>query len=461
MLAAIGRGIVPVPAATPATTRTEGFARRLRGIVSDCRPALVVTTAAWRGTVRDALGGVHVPGGVYAWPEPGGDTTGPAPAGDGTLMPSPDAPAFLQYTSGSTGAPKGVVISHRALQASCAQAARVYREGPDDVAVTWVPLHHDMGLVTGLLRPLFSGYPSVLMAPEAFARHPGRWLSAITAHGGTLSSAPDFAYALCTRKVTDRELAALDLRTWRVARSAGEVVRAATADRFTARFAAAGLPPRSLCPSYGMAEATLTVTASTPDLPPARLTVRSDALRAGEVAPAAPGEPATVLLSSGTPLPGTEVRVHGSSTGPDGGGPRRRVHPRPGAPRVSGGGAAGPPPAGAPGRCSAPGRPAPRAAARQVGRAAGGRGGRVGEGGGRCGPGRRPEVRGPRGQGEGDRQRAGRDHGRGDHQPAAPDVAAVSAQCGGLRVGEFGAEPCGEPRRRRLRVIIGRHDRGG
>ncbi|MER8187573.1 AMP-binding protein [Kitasatospora sp. NPDC094015] len=323
LLAAIGRGIVPVPAATPATTRSEGFARRLRGIAADCRPALVVTTAAWRGAVRDALGGLHVPGGVYPWPEPvGADADpdpAPTPAGGATCPLSPDAPAFLQYTSGSTGAPKGVVVSHRALQASCAQAARVYREGPADVAVTWVPLHHDMGLVTGLLRPLFGGYRSVLMAPEAFARRPGAWLSAITAHGGTLSSAPDFAYALCARKVTDHELAALDLRTWRVARSAGEVVRAATADRFTARFTAAGLPPRSLCPSYGMAEATLTVTACTPERPPVRLAVRTDALRAGEVVPAAPGERATVLLSSGTPLPGTELRVHGAPTGPDGG----------------------------------------------------------------------------------------------------------------------------------------------
>ncbi|MER5807544.1 AMP-binding protein [Streptomyces sp. NPDC002033] len=312
LLAAMGRGVVPVPAATPATTRTEAFGLRLRGIVADCRPVLVVTTAPWHDAVRTALGGHGVPGGVRTWPEPAGPGA-PAPPPRtrpaGTYAPPPDAPAFLQYTSGSTGSPKGAVISHGALHAACAQAARVYDERPDDVAVTWVPLHHDMGLVTGLLRPLFSGYPSVLMAPEAFARRPGAWLSAVTEHGGTLSSAPDFAYALCARKVTDAELAALDLRRWRIARSAGEVVRAATAERFGARFAAAGFSPRSLCPSYGMAEATLTVTASTPDSPPLRLAVRTDALRAGRVVPAAPGTPATLLLSSGTPLPGTSVQV--------------------------------------------------------------------------------------------------------------------------------------------------------
>ncbi|MGW2250679.1 AMP-binding protein [Kitasatospora sp. NPDC001660] len=316
LLAAMALGILPVPAATPATTRTEAFGLRLRGIVADCRPALIATTASWRDAVRTALGDLDVPGGVHPWPDlveagSGGHAGAPAP--------SPDAPAFLQYTSGSTGSPKGVVISHRALRASCAQAARVYGERPDDVAVTWVPLHHDMGLVTGVLRPLFSGYASALMPPEAFARRPGAWLSAISDHGGTLSSAPDFAYALCARKVTDHEVAGLDLSTWRVARSAGEVVRAATAARFTARFAAAGFSPRSLCPSYGMAEATLTVTTCTPDSPPVRLAVRTDALRAGQVVPAAPGTPATVLLSSGTPLPGTEVRVRDTSAGPDDG----------------------------------------------------------------------------------------------------------------------------------------------
>ncbi|MFF7472132.1 AMP-binding protein [Streptomyces sp. NPDC008092] len=310
LLAAIAAGLVPVPAPAPRTTRTEAFGQRLRAIVLDCRPVLVITTEAWRDRVRGALDDPATRPRVATWEEllavaGAGPVGGAGPA----ARVIPQAPAFLQYTSGSTGSPKGVVINHRALLSSCRQAACCYGENPTDVAVTWVPLHHDMGLITGVLRPLFSGYESVLMAPERFARRPGEWLAALTACRGTLSSAPDFAYDLCARKTTDAEAAALDLRTWRVARSAGEPVRATTADRFTARFAAAGFSAGSLCPSYGMAEATLTVTATTPAVPPLRLAAGTDALRAGRVVPAGPGAAATPLLSSGTPLPGTRVRI--------------------------------------------------------------------------------------------------------------------------------------------------------
>ncbi|MGY4923061.1 AMP-binding protein [Streptomyces sp. 900105755] len=310
LLAAITGGLIPVPAPAPRTTRTEAFEQRLRAIVLDCRPVLVITTEAWRDRVRGALDDSTTGPRVATWEELlAGAGAGPAGGGAPAARVSPWAPAFLQYTSGSTGSPKGVVIDHRALLSSCRQAAWFYGENPTDVAVTWVPLHHDMGLVTGVLRPLFSGYESVLMPPERFARRPGEWLSAVTACRGTLSSAPDFAYDLCARRTTDAETAELDLRTWRVARSAGEVVRAATAERFTARFAAAGFRAGSLCPSYGMAEATLTVTATTPAVPPLRLAVGADALRAGRVVPAGPGAAATPLLSSGTPLPGTRVRI--------------------------------------------------------------------------------------------------------------------------------------------------------
>ncbi|MFF7636796.1 AMP-binding protein [Kitasatospora sp. NPDC008050] len=315
LLATIASGLVPVPAPAPHTVRAEAFEQRLRGIVADCRPTLVVTSDAWRDRVRPVLDDPTARPGTRTrtrtWEEllADGRDASPDTAAPDVRTGSRQAPAFLQYTSGSTGSPKGVVINHRALLSSCRQAARFYGESVTDIAVTWVPLHHDMGLITGVLRPLFSGYESVLVPPECFARRPGDWLAAITACGGTLSSAPDFAYDLCARRTTDDETAALDLRTWRVARSAGEVVRAATAERFTARFAPVGFRAQGLCPSYGMAEATLTLTATTPAAPPLHLAVGTDALRGGRAVPAGPEDPATPLLSSGTPLPGTRVRI--------------------------------------------------------------------------------------------------------------------------------------------------------
>ncbi len=311
LLATIASGLVAVPAPVPGTVRAEAFEQRLRGIVADCRPTLVVTSDAWGDRVRSVLGTPTARPRIRTWEEllADGREASPDTGTPGAPTGSQQAPALLQYTSGSTGSPKGVIINHRALLSSCRQAAHFYDESPTDVAVTWVPVHHDMGLITGVLRPLFSGYESVLVPPECFARRPGDWLAAITACGGTLSSAPDFAYDLCARRTTDDETAALDLRTWRVARSAGEVVRTATADRFTARFAPVGFRAGGLCPSYGMAEATLTLTATTPAAPPLRLAVGTEALRGGRAVPAGPEDTAISLLSSGTPLPGTRVRI--------------------------------------------------------------------------------------------------------------------------------------------------------
>ncbi|KOU18297.1 hypothetical protein ADK52_30740 [Streptomyces sp. WM6372] len=307
LVAAVGAGLVPVPAPPPEAARVDALRERLLGIVADCRPALVVTLARWTRELRALLG----PSGprCLAWEELAeGPSYGPVARARTEF-------AFLQYTSGSTGRPKGVSVTHEAVLASCAQAARVYRERPTDVAVTWVPLHHDMGLVTGVLRPLFGGYRSVLLTPREFVRSPGSWLAAVTAHRGTLSSAPDFGYELCLRRIPAEELLGFDLSSWRVARNAGEVVRAATAERFAARFAPAGLRPGTLCPSYGMAEATLTVTACTPAVPPVTLQVDRELYARGTVAPARPGEAAVRLLSSGVPVPGTEVRVRAAGPG--------------------------------------------------------------------------------------------------------------------------------------------------
>lgn len=321
LLAATAAGLIAVPAPPLTADPAPVTLARLRGIVEDCRPVLVVSCGRESG---GGSGAPPVPGvrHVVTWDDLVASADGPARPGD---LPGSCDIGVLQYTSGSTGTPKGAVITHRAMRASCTQAAHAYRESPRDTAVTWVPLHHDMGLVTGILRPLFSGYASVLLEPRDFARAPASWLRAITALRATVSSAPDFAYGLCVRKVPAEQVPRLDLSSWRVARNAGEVVRADTADRFTAHFRAAGFRAAALCPSYGMAEATLAVTAGTHDEPALRLVVDRDALRAGRVVPAPhTAEPVTArsaLLSSGRPLPGTDVAIGrpGDRTGrPDG-----------------------------------------------------------------------------------------------------------------------------------------------
>ncbi|MDT0266574.1 AMP-binding protein [Streptomyces sp. DSM 44915] len=312
LLACVAVGAIAVPAPCPAVARTDAFRERLAGITRDAAPVLVVTEADWHPRIAEAL----PPGGGVALTSPAElrvPDAGPAP---GTV--APDGVALLQYTSGSTGRARGVVVTHRALRASCAQAARVYREGPADLGVTWVPLYHDMGLITGLMRPLYAGYPTVLLRPDDFARSPLSWLSALASCGGTLSSAPNFAFELCVRKVPGDRVAELDLSGWRVARNAGEMVRAETADRFARHFAAAGFRATAMCPSYGLAEATLAVTASGPDTPPLRLSVLDAPLERGEVVPAPAGTaPAAAreLLSSGVPVPDTEVLVGDGTPG--------------------------------------------------------------------------------------------------------------------------------------------------
>ena len=310
MVACLRAGLIAVPAPTPKSARDQAFRERIRAIAADCRPALTVTAERWAGSVRAALDTTGPAAAILTQEELVSRAHHPAPA---PAIGLPGDTAFLQYTSGSTGHPKGVALSHRAVQASCAQAAAAYAETPDDTAVTWVPLHHDMGLVTGVLRPLYTGYESVLLTPREFVRSPASWLSALSECRGTLSSAPDFAYAHCVRRVPADAAASFDLSAWRVARDAGEVVRAETAERFAAHFAGSGFAARSFCPSYGMAEATLTVTATTPQEPALRISVRRHDLQRGWAVPAGErtcvDDPVVPLLSSGTPLPGTQLKI--------------------------------------------------------------------------------------------------------------------------------------------------------
>ncbi len=162
--------------------------------------------------------------------------------------------AFLQYTSGSTGEPKGVMLTHANLLANIRTMGEVVAASGNDVFVSWLPLYHDMGLIGAWLGSLYHGFPLVLMSPLAFLARPARWLQAISRHRGTIAAAPNFAYELCARKLADAELDGLDLGSWRLALNGAEPVSPATLEAFAQRFAPYGLRREALTPVYGLAE---------------------------------------------------------------------------------------------------------------------------------------------------------------------------------------------------------------
>lgn len=247
--------VVPVPVYPP---RQDRSFERLAAVVRDASATLVLTTQGVMEHSRagfDRLEGCEalrwVPTDAVADGEP--ETRPARTVGAGDI-------AFLQYTSGSTGDPKGVVVLHRNLVANIDMVYQVLRCPEEFVSVSWLPQFHDMGLIGTTLYPLCAGGTSVQMPPTAFLQRPGRWLEAISTYRGYFTTAPNFAYELCSHKVKDGDLAKLDLSCWALALNGAEPIRHDTLVRFNARFAPAGLAPDALLPCYGMAEATLIIT---------------------------------------------------------------------------------------------------------------------------------------------------------------------------------------------------------
>lgn len=190
-------------------------------------------------------------------------------------FPDPDAPAVIQYSSGSTRTPRGIVISHANIVANQRMIGEMFGSGPETIGVSWLPPHHDMGLFGALLHPLFLGGTTVLMPPMAFIQKPLRWLEAIARHRATIAGAPNFGYDLCVRRIAPEQAATFDLSSLAVAFCGAEPIRAASLAGFAAHFAPARFDPAAFLPCYGLAEATL-LAASTRCGEGARAIMRDD-----------------------------------------------------------------------------------------------------------------------------------------------------------------------------------------
>ncbi|MDT0269140.1 AMP-binding protein [Streptomyces sp. DSM 44915] len=294
LVACLYAGLVPVPVPLPGNSRLER--RRLLAIAGDAGAPAVLTDAEHHAALVDCLAEQLAAGldvlPVRADPTPGGPRTEPPPADREHL-------ALLQYTSGSTGDPKGVRVSHGNLLHNVVSLSRHFGMDRNTTFGGWIPLYHDMGLMGILLPSLLLGGRCVLMSPTAFLKRPQNWLRLIDTHDIRWSAAPNFAYEYCCRRITPAQVAQLDLSRWRYAANGSEPVQAATLRQFAAHFAPAGFRPDALVSCYGMAEATVFVSGANPPRPP----VLADAagLERGELLPATGDAPHRALVGCGHP----------------------------------------------------------------------------------------------------------------------------------------------------------------
>jgi len=231
------------------------------------------------------------------------------------LTAAPDDVATVQYSSGSTGIQKGVLLSHRAILANIAATRDAFDLTSTDVSVNWIPLYHDMGLIDAFLMPVLGGTPAVLIPTMDFMREPALWLWALHRYRGAFSIAPNFAYALCARRIPDAELVGLDLSCWRVAANGSEPALASTIEDFTRRFSAYGFRREAMTPTWGLAENVCIATVHAPDEPPLIETVDRDALATENVArPRRGGGLASV--SVGRAIPGCTLQIRDADRRP-------------------------------------------------------------------------------------------------------------------------------------------------
>ena len=301
-------GIIPIPTNAPGRNRSV---QRLQAIGNDAVAYLGLTTPELMvlfgqqiqefpelNSLKWVSQDVLETGSEVAWKRP---------------EITPERIAFIQYTSGSTNAPRGVVINYQNLSCSkdMIREVRGAEYTPESIIVTWTPQFHDMGLILGVIQGVFDAHLSVLMSPIAFLQRPMRWLEALTKYRGTFSGGPNFAYELCIRKVTDEELLKLDLSSWKMAFNSAEPIRVQTQDLFVRKFSICGFEYKAFHPCYGLAEATLVVSGYGGVGETLALPVERTALEEGKILRCEPAEENNfrLLVNCGRPLGNAHIAI--------------------------------------------------------------------------------------------------------------------------------------------------------
>jgi 1-acyl-sn-glycerol-3-phosphate acyltransferase len=299
-------GGIPVPIYPPARlTQIEDHLKRHVRILSNAEAVLIITVAQAKPVARLLQAAVPSLAAIVTPHELAATSAAPR------YRPKCDDIAFLQYTSGSTGDPKGVVLTHANLLANIRALGQAAQVAADDVFVSWLPLYHDMGLIGAWFGSLYYGMPLILMSPLAFLARPALWLQMISRHRGTISAAPNFAYELCVRHVGNAALPELDLSAWRLAFNGAEPVSPITLASFATHFSPCGLRYQTITPVYGLAESSVGLA-----LPPLGRGPRIDMIardpfaREGKAVPVMGSDTDTLSIPScGRALPGHQIRI--------------------------------------------------------------------------------------------------------------------------------------------------------
>ncbi|MBD2592895.1 amino acid adenylation domain-containing protein [Nostoc spongiaeforme FACHB-130] len=304
-------GVVAVTAYPP---RNQRNTPRIQAIAQDAQAAIALTTTDILPTVQSLMS-QKTDLGSLQWLTTDNITPG---IEDNWQQPhiDQDSLAFLQYTSGSTGTPKGVMISHGNLLHNAQTTRQFMEHSPASKFVTWLPMYHDMGLIGGILQPLYGGFPCIIMPPAAFLQRPYRWLQAISHYRGTTSGGPNFAYDLCVQKITPEQKATLDLSSWNIAFNGAEPIRHDTLERFAEAFAECGFRKEAFYPCYGMAETTLMVAGVQKAAPPKIKALQKSALASHQVVESSVvgGDDTSYFVSCGQIIPDQKVVIANPDT---------------------------------------------------------------------------------------------------------------------------------------------------